>query len=379
MTAAFWTILALIVWSLGGYGLTWIALARVWPRRSPAPEVPQCATMLIAARNEEAGIGAKITSVLAQETGPHALEILVVSDGSEDATVARARAAAGGDPTVTVVETPDHGGKAAALNHGLAMIGDDRVVIFSDANSILAPGAVRALLAPLGDPGVGGTMGQLDIPDGGGPLDRAERLFWRYDNAMKAAEDRIGGAVSAQGTLYAVRRALVRPVPEGMADDLVTSLAVVDQGHRLAFASGAVAREGVTGRVGAEMARRLRSTERGWRGLMAFARLMNPARTGAYAVQLFNHKLMRRVVAFLLPALFVLNLPLLDDGWVYGVLFALQVAVHGGALLAWGTGLRFPGASVLVLFTLGHAVIAWAIVRWAAGVRTTKWAPVRDG
>ena len=376
MSAVFWTCLGLIAFSLFGYGLLWSALARVWPARAPVPETAQRATMLIAARNEAADIGDKVASVLAQDTGPHELRVLVVSDGSDDGTCAVARAAGAGDPRLEVIETPDHGGKAAALNRGLSMIGPGRIVLFSDANSRLRPGALRALLAPFGDAGTGGAIGQLDIPDRGGLMDRAERLFWRYDNALKRAEDRIGGTVSAQGTLYAVRRDLVGTVPPDMADDLFVSLGVVARGARLAFAPDAIAEETITTQTGREFGRRVRSTERGWRGLMHYARLMNPAVTGFYAPQLFFHKFLRRMVAFLLPLMLVANLFVLGDGPVYALALAGQAAVYGGALAALA-GLRFPGASATVVFTVGHVAIAWAIVRWACGVRSTRWSPVR--
>lgn len=379
----FWVTAALIFWSLAGYGLTWIVLARLMPRAGGGAEEeagPLSATVLIAARNEEADIGGKIRSVLDQHTGAHAVKVLVVSDGSEDATLARAAEAAAGDPRVTLLELPSHQGKAAALNAGLAQIPPEEVVIFSDANSRLAPGAIAALLAPFAGSEVGGTIGQLSIPPGEGLMARAERLFWRYDNALKRAEDLIAGVVSAQGTFYAVRRHLIPEVPAAMADDLVTSLAVVDQGYRLAYAPGAIASEPVTAKTGAEFGRRLRSTERGWRGLMRYRHLMAPGRTGLYAVQLFSHKALRRLVAFLLPLLLLYNLMLLGQGWLYWLTLLAQLAVYGlaAAALLSPRARALPGASVAVFFTLGHAAMAWAILRYCAGVESAKWTPVRD-
>lgn len=380
MIALFWLTLGLILFSLFGYGALWILLARLAPvRPRPAPTA-QAATILIAARNEERHLGAKLESILSQDPGPHDVDVLVVSDGSEDGTVAVAQRASDRDHRIKVVELTHHGGKAEALNCGLAMICPDRIVIFSDANSLLLPGAVTALLAPFSDPRTGGSIGQLDIPNRGGLMDRAERMFWRYDNALKAAEDRVAGCVSAQGTLYAVRRSLIGQVPADMADDLAISLGVVDRGYRLAFADGARASETVTSNLRGEFGRRVRSTERGWRGLMAHAHLMNPVRTGFYAPQLFCHKLLRRLVAFMLPLLFVVNLMVLDQGPVYLSLFLAQVALIALAGLAVTTrlGRRIPGGSATVMFVFGHAAIFYAILRYALGVRSTKWSPVRS-
>lgn len=371
----------IVLFSLVGYGLLWIVLARLFGRSRPHPGTPVRATMLIAARNEGADIADKLRSVLAQDLGGHTLEILVVSDGSEDDTAAQVRAL--DVPGVRLLELPAHEGKAAALNAGLGAIDGDRVVIFSDANALLRPGALARLLAPFGDSSVGGSIGQLEIAARGGFLGRADRLFWRYDNALKRAEDRLGGTVSAQGTLYAVRRFLVGTVPPDMADDLVISLGVVARGYRLAYAPGAIAVEPVTGRTGAELARRVRSTERGWRGLMAHAGLMNPARSGLYAVQLFCHKALRRLVAFVLPVLLMANIALVaggDAGWLAWSTLVLQLAVHGLGLGAWAVPAlrRVPGASVAVLFTMGHAAMAAGVLRAMSGRRSAKWTPVRD-
>src|SRR5690606_8801832 len=121
---------------------------------------------------------------------------------------------------------------------------------------------------------------------------------------LKAAESALGGAVSAQGTLYAMRRALVPAViPDAMADDFYISVQAPAAGRRLVLAPQAVAIEAVTARHGDEFMRRVRSTERGWRALWAMRRLMNPFRHGFYALQLICHKLLRRLVAFLLPLL----------------------------------------------------------------------------
>lgn len=381
MSVIFWFLLVLIAWSLFGYGLVWTLLARIWPeRRRQREEVGVSATMLIAARNEEHVIEAKIRSVLAQDVGPNDLSILVVSDGSEDATLARAMAT--GDPRVSAFQTEMHGGKAMALNAGLARIDRD-VVIFSDANSILEPGAVRSLLSHFSDRAVGGVCGR-PRPERHrtGWHGKMEATFWQYDSMLKSAESRIGGAVSAQGTLYAIRRALVpAKVPEAMADDFYISTQVPAAGYRLVFDPRAIAIEDVTERTGDEIMRRVRSTERGWRGLMTMRRLLNPLRHGLYAIQLISHKLLRRVVAFFLPALFLANLALLEDAWFYWIFFLVQAVTYGVALAAllYPNLRRLPGVGVAAFFVMGHAAMAYGILRAATGVRSTRWSPVRSG
>lgn len=382
MEIAFWALAGLVTWSLFGYGLVWIMLARFAAvSGSFGPERALRAVMLIAARNEAGSIRNKIESVLAQDLKRHTLDILVVSDGSEDATVAEVRGL--GREDVRVVETPGHVGKATALDLGLARIGDDvDVVILSDANSMLAPGALHALLAPFADPKVGGVCGRPEpLRRSGGWIARAEGLFWVYDSALKEAENRLGGAVSAQGALYAMRRALMPTrIPSDVADDFFISVRAVDLGYRLAFARDAVAREEVTTRTRGEMMRRVRSTERGWRALMAYARLLNPFRTGLYAAQLVSHKLLRRCVAFVLPPLLAISLGLSGRGVVYDLAAVGQLGVYGLALSALVSPqlAKLPGAGAAAFFVMGHAAMAFGILRAAFGVRSARWTPLRS-
>ena len=82
-------------------------------------------------------IGATVASVLGQTTA--GWEMIVVDDASSDGSADAARAAADGDPRVTVVTVP-HGGVSRARNHGaeLASAGSE-YLLFLDADDILAP------------------------------------------------------------------------------------------------------------------------------------------------------------------------------------------------------------------------------------------------
>jgi cellulose synthase/poly-beta-1,6-N-acetylglucosamine synthase-like glycosyltransferase len=304
--------------------------------------------------------------------------VVIVSDGSTDRTAAIVGSC--GDPRVSLVETGEHVGKIPAITRALDGIDGD-VVVFSDANSRLVPGALRALLDWFGDPDIGGVCGALAISRGrSGWLGSAERWYWRYDNALKQAESRLGGAVSAQGSLHAVRRALIGRIPESVADDFFLSTQVVVAGRRLVFEPRAIAVEAVSHSTRGEFFRRVRSTERGWRGLLARWPLLDPRRTGFYAVQLLFHKVLRRMMPLLLAAILALSALLAADGWVYATALVVQVGLYGLALLAllWPGARRVPGASMAFFFVETQIAMAWGLVRVALGKHSRGWKPARD-
>jgi len=378
MLLLFWALLGLILYSLAGYGLLVIGLARLrGAPAAPPPGPPLDAVLLIAAHNEEADIGAKLENALSLDMGPHRLEIVVACDGCTDrsAEIVRGYGARG----VRLVEIVPHRGKRFAIDAALEQIDCD-VVVFSDANSLFEPQSLAVLLRHFADASVGGVCGNLVVPERRrGWLGRCEAIYWRYDHALKTAESRLGGAVSAQGSLYAVRRELLAPLPEASADDLVTSLRVVAAGQRLVFEPLAVTREAVSDSGTGEFRRRVRSTERGWRGLMLYRELLDPQRSGAYALRLFSHKVLRRLIPFLLVALALVNLRVLAEGAFYVATALAQALVYGAALLGWLSP-RLRGSacfSVPLFFVMGQVAMALGVLNVLRGRRSDRWQPVR--
>ena len=103
-------------------------------------------TILIPAYNEEAVVGTCVQAVRAVDYPD--FEVLVLDDGSTDATAAVATAAAAGDKRVEVVRDPVNRGKAERLNLGFARARHGLVLV-TDADTHLQPLALQFLVARL--------------------------------------------------------------------------------------------------------------------------------------------------------------------------------------------------------------------------------------
>jgi hypothetical protein len=276
----------------------------------------------------------------------------------------------------------DRVGKADALNAAVAASRGE-IVVFTDANTMFEPGALRALLAPFADPEVGGAAGdQRYLPATGASTQaKGERSYWDFDRRVKAAESRAGSAVAATGAIYAIRRELFEPVITGVTDDFITSTAVIARGRRLVFVPDAVAWEPVAASNRLEYRRKVRIMTRGLRGVTVRRALLDPRRTGFYAIQLASHKVLRRVMA--VPLLVVaLSGPLL---WGSGLVY--QVATLGGATVAGlGTiGLVAPRSRLCrhrlialpAYFVLVNVASLEALWNLASGRRIERWEPRR--
>lgn len=376
----FWISVAIIFYTYIGFPLvSWIRsgmFRRTWTTADVTPAI----SVLIAAHNEESCIGDKIRNMLELDYPEDRLQIVVVSDGSTDRTMEILRTF--DDPRVIAMEV-SRGGKAAALNNGAKHCTGD-ILVFSDANSMFARNALRALAGPFADSSVGGVAGDqryLQAGVGLSAVDAGERSYWNFDRLMKVWQSQSGSVTSATGAIYAIRRSLFRTVPEGVTDDFATSTQVIAQGFRLVFASGAVAFEPVSANTGVEFGRKIRIITRGLRGVLLRRGLLNPVRHGFYSVQLFSHKVLRRQMVFPLLVLLVTSGVLADSSPFFLLATVAQFVFYGAAL----TGCLLSGTrtgrrkffSIPFYFCLVNAACLVATCHLLTGRRVVVWNPQR--
>ena len=127
--------------------------------------------------NAERFIRDSIASVMMQDRGDW--ELILVDDGSSDASTGYARAAAEADPRIRYFEHPDHVnlGMAITRNLGLRQARGD-YVIYLDSDDILFPAALSQMAEPLDrDPNIG--------------LSCSATLFWNWDPAIEDEPDKM--------------------------------------------------------------------------------------------------------------------------------------------------------------------------------------------
>ncbi|HEY7258106.1 MAG TPA: glycosyltransferase family 2 protein [Gaiellales bacterium] len=216
------------------------------PKRLPAsPPCEPGVTVLVAAYNEEAAIEQTLAAVLAQDyAGP--LRVLVIDDGSADGTCAAVERMCAADGRVGLVRA-DHGGKAAALNLGLACA-TTPLVATVDADTLLVPSALRRivnrlLVDPDGTVAVAGSV--LVRNSRGGLVARMQE--WDYQlgiTAVKRQQALLGATLVAQGAFSAYRTQEMRLAggwPDRIGEDIVATWALIEHGGRVAFEPTAVA------------------------------------------------------------------------------------------------------------------------------------------
>jgi cellulose synthase/poly-beta-1,6-N-acetylglucosamine synthase-like glycosyltransferase len=377
----FWTAVFLIVYTYVGFPLLVVLRGMLWGRPFKDEELtnPPAVSIVISAYNEAKCIAAKVDNILTMEYPRDRLEIVVASDGSTDGTDA------------IVEQYKAHGvkllslpriGKAAALNTAVNASSGE-IMVFSDANSMYKTDAIRELVRPLADPQVGGVAGNqiYKTEVSGGSSGDGERAYWNFDRMLKHFQGKSGNTLAATGAIYAIRRSLFRPIPDGVSDDLFTSTGVILQGYRLVFAPQAIAYEPIAATSQVEFGRKVRVIMRSWKAFHYRRALLNPFRYGFYAIQFFSHKILRYLVVFPLLILFLISPFLWQAGFIYQMATIAQVAFYSCALL----GLllketRFGRRKILTIpfyFCMVNAASLVAIVNVLRGRQVKQWEPQR--
>jgi cellulose synthase/poly-beta-1,6-N-acetylglucosamine synthase-like glycosyltransferase len=375
-----WLSLALLVYAYAGFPLLLMVAATLRPRRVKQGAVTPSITLIIAAYNEEDCIAERLDNALAADYPADALEIIVASDGSTDGTERIVQEYT--HRRVRLLSLPRRG-KIAALDDAVRHA-RGTVLVFSDANTVVARDALRAIARNFADPSVGGVVARTayQIEGDGESSRRGENLYWRYDTWLKELESNIGSVVSAHGGLYAIRRDLYQaPVDGAVTDDFIISTAVIAQGCRLVFERDARAWELPVATAKREFSRRVRLMTRGMRGVARRRTLLNPARYGVYSVVLFTHKVVRRLLFLPLICLLASTALLAGDHPLYAVALALQLTFIGLAALGFVVrGTRFGELKLLYVpffFGLANFAAALAFVRFLRGERIVSWQPQR--
>jgi cellulose synthase/poly-beta-1,6-N-acetylglucosamine synthase-like glycosyltransferase len=374
----FWVCLAAGFYPYLGYPLCVALLRMVRPRPvRPGPITPSV-TVVISAYNEASHIEATVRNKLEQDYPREGLQVMVVSDGSTDATDALLRKLSQQDPRVSFFRQEPRGGKTVALNR-LIEKASGEIVVFADANSMYKPDTVRKLVAPFADPTVGYVTGRmLYVTPQGSVVGDGCSAYMRYENALRQVETGIGSIVGVDGGVDAVRRELYRPMNADQLPDLVLPLNVIEQGRRVVFAPEAVLEEETLSTNAAEYQMRVRVALRAFWAMRDKKALLNPFNHPLFSWQLASHKLLRYLSFLPLAIAAMLNWWLLQRGWPYDLLAIGQcLAALLIALAAFGPQRlrQFTPARYAYYFLLLNWASAVALTRFLRGEKQVLWQP----
>ncbi|CAD0009807.1 glycosyltransferase family 2 protein [Flavobacterium chungangense] len=341
----FWLLLFIIVYTYVGYGILLFLIIKI--RRffklgnkvNIDPNYEPEVTLFIAAYNEKEYVAAKMKNTLELEYPKEKLNIIWVTDGSNDGTPNLLN----GYPNTTVYHLDERNGKIGAMNRGMEFV-KTPIVIFSDANTNLGKESVRRIVNLFSNPAVGCVSGEKRIVDKESDVasGAGEGIYWKYESALKKWDAELYSVVGAAGELFAIRTQLYCHVEKDtLLDDFIISLRVAQEGYTIQYDPEAYAIETASASVREEFKRKIRISAGGIQSIVRLRSLLNIFKYGTLSFQYISHRVLRwsltpLCLILLIPVLSILafNEGIISFGF-YSILFWMQLFFYAAALLGW--------------------------------------------
>jgi cellulose synthase/poly-beta-1,6-N-acetylglucosamine synthase-like glycosyltransferase len=374
-----WLSALALLYTYAGYPLLLVILSRLRPRPVKRDAFQPRVSVVITAYNEERDLAAKIENTLALEYPREQLEVIVASDCSTDRTdeIARSFSKRG----VLLVRQPQRLGKTAAQNMAVTEAHGE-IILFSDATSHYEPNVLHVMMTSFADPTVGCVSGRLIYVDPiGSRVGKGARSYWSYETFLKKHESHIFSLIGVSGCLYAVRRSAYIPLYNEACSDFIIATKMVEQDLRAVYEPNAVCREETNIRSDRELKMRVRVIAQTLTDLWRHRAMMNPFRSGFYAVQLLSHKLMRYLVPFFLMAVLAASAVLARNSFFYLMVLGAQLVGYVAGLSAWmfeRAGLHSRVLALPQYFLLANIASLMACYQFLRGERYAHWETNRE-
>ena len=278
-------------------------------------------SIIIAARNEEANLPAKLENLRRLDYPQELLEIVIASDGSTDRTARILREQA--SPVVAVI-LDESNGKAVALNEAVKRATGE-ILVFLDARQFVEPDAISELASCFADPTVGAVSGELLLENSEARSQMASASTGRSKRLIRKLESASGSVVGVTGAIYAIRRELYTEIPAGtILDDVFVPMNVARTGKRVVFQPSAIARDRLFSEKGKEFSRKVRTLTGNYQLLRLAPWLLSPANPLLF--RFISHKLLRLLVPLLLVLMLIASA--LATGPFYRTILWFQVLFY---------------------------------------------------
>ncbi len=330
------------------------------------PSVAIC----VCAYNEASGIETKLANLreLCQNY-PGDASIHVYDDCSSDGT---ADLIIGGDG-VTAIRGHKRAGKSTGMNTLLSDCNQD-LIVFTDANVKVKSDALSVFAAYFHDATVGCVCGTLLYLDSDSAVAaQTSSLYWKLEEYIKQLESDTGSVMGADGSLFAIRGSLFRPVPADIIDDMFTSISILCDGFKVKRAPEAIAYERAAQTSHDEFRRKKRITCRS----VNCTRLLWKRLCKLNVLDIYkftSHKLLRWSSIFWIMLFAATAFALIVQ--VSGVIDAVTATAVTCLLLLLAHVFQLPIGRHVTEMLLSFTSVGIGVVQSFLGMRYQTWQPV---
>lgn len=325
MKIIFWVSAFAIFYPMIGYPLTLLLLDKIIKRKNIKdytykPKV----SVIISAYNEEKVIEKKLSNII--KTDYPDFEVIIANDASNDRTVDIAEDFIKSHPDfdIRVNTVRNHLGKTNAQDEAVEVAKGD-ILVFSDANSIFKEDAISELVSYFTSDDIEYVCGSLIYKEDDTASVVAENTYWNMELTMRKIESNIKTIAAGNGAIYACRKKDYRNYNLVSSHDYEMPLHAGLNGKRALYNEDALAFEKAGSTTSDEFKRKVRMQRRILTNIGTNLRRLNIFKYGWFSFFHFNHKTLRFLQAFFHIVLFISNIFLIRQGFIYKLILLGQV------------------------------------------------------
>ena len=313
-------------------------------------------TFIIAAHNEEELIEGAIQSINNSDYPQYKIKILIGSDGSTDRTNIILDEYESKLKGQLKYYTYSRSGKNKVLNDLIPKVDTD-IIFFMDADCRVTKSTISEMTANFNSEDVGSVISSQSVEsenadDNAGKL--GDTAYHKYEQIIRELESNIHSNVNSLGYLYAVRKSLLKPIPNDLVcDDLHNVYSIIENKKRVIFEKEAKAREIRKKSFNNELHRRVRAVAGGIATMIEYKNLANLPKYGIVTFFLISHKVFRWLSPFFIILLFLLTFIFWNSSLLWLFIFGGQIIFYFMALIgliADKLSINFKLAKIFLFF-----------------------------
>jgi cellulose synthase/poly-beta-1,6-N-acetylglucosamine synthase-like glycosyltransferase len=328
----FWLSLGILLYVFFGFVVILWLVSPFRRKFTKQGDATPSVSVIVCAFNEQKHMHRKIVNCLELDYPKDRLEIIVISDGSTDATDQILEDI--GSTRVKAHRMAKQVGKAECQNFAAGIARHD-LLFFTDATVMHPPDALNLLVRNFADPTVGCVTGKPVFKRDHGAASLGQTKREKYELYLRTKLGETWTLFGAQDCIYVIPSRLYAPVRGDLDSGFVGPLKLLERGYRTVYEPEAIASvDRPAPSMRDEFTRRSRIALRGMRGLIHMRHLMNPCKYGFVALSLISTRLLRWLSPIFLVMLLISNLVLLDSSF-YLWTFLVQVVFYVTACVAF--------------------------------------------
>lgn len=336
-------------------------------------------TVLISAYNEEDFIHDAVVSIFSTSYPIDKIKVIVGSDGSTDHTFKILEKLKEKYSSLTVTQY-ERSGKNKILNY-ISKEAKTDIVFYMDADCRLQDGIIQSMVSNFADPYIGVVIaGMESLGEGSDSSGGAgELIYQKIEKIFRISESKISSTVNSLGAFYAVRKDLLKPIPNDMvADDYYPIILALIKRYRVIFLNNVNVLEVRGKSTGDEFQRRIRASSSSMAGLWEGKQLLLP-HYGWTSFFLWSHKICRWLAPLFQISILIFTFFIDGNKELFLFLICSQVVFYISVLLGFYFEKKnikiLPFKIALYAFTMSLG-LALAIFRFIGRKKNSMWARV---